>query len=91
MERYPWVEVLLFEVLRVIVFYPTRQDAYRVVVLTTMVYVAAQIYPTPEFTDPLKATFPNHWRRVRDEVHTKADTSGLDDLPSNFPLTKKLW
>ena len=40
--------------------------------------------------------FPDHWRRVRDEVHTKADASdapGDLDLgqPSNFPLTKKLW
>ena len=35
--------------------------------------------------------FPDHWRRVRDEVHAKADASGLDKLPSNFPLTKKFW
>ena len=35
--------------------------------------------------------FPDHWRRVRDEVHAKADAGGLDKLPSNFPLTKKLW
>jgi len=37
-----------------------------------------------------EGSFPDHWRRVRDEVHTKAD-GGLDKLPSNFPLTKKLW
>ena len=35
--------------------------------------------------------FPDHWRRVRDEVSAEADPSGLDKLPSNFPLTKKLW
>ena len=114
MGRYPWAEVLLFEVLRVTTFYPTRQHAYRVVVLPAMVYVAAQIYLTAEVTDPLTVTstvgnaiavrfaftvyllftegpFPDHWRRVRDEVHGKADTGGSDVLPSNFPLTKKLW
>ncbi|KAF9646131.1 hypothetical protein BDM02DRAFT_3172253 [Thelephora ganbajun] len=114
MGRYLWAEVLLFEVLHIIVLYPTRQDAYRVVVLTAMVYVAAQIFLTPEFTDPpvvtytvggmiafhfaftayllfAEGTFPNHWRRVRDEVHAKADASGLDNLPSSFPLTEKFW
>ena len=114
MGRYPWTEFLLFEVLHIIVFYPTRRHAYRMVVLATMIYVAARIYRTPEFTDPLtvtytvgfaiafnfvftayllfsEGTFPDHWRRVRDEVHTKADSGGLDRLPSNFPLTKKLW
>ena len=35
--------------------------------------------------------FPDHWRRVRDEVDATADASGLEKLPSNFPLTKKLW
>jgi len=35
--------------------------------------------------------FPDHWRRVHDEVHTKADASGLDNKPSNFSLVKKLW
>ena len=114
MGRYPWAEVLLFEVLHVIVFYPTRQHAYRVLILAAMIYVAAQIYLTPEVTDPLTVTytvgsmialnlaftahllfaegpFPDHWRRLRDEVHTEADASGLDKLPSNFPFTKKLW
>ena len=114
MGQYPWTEVLLFEVLHIIVFYPTRQHAYRVVVLAAMIYVAARIYLTQEVTDPLSVTytvggmipfhfaftaylllaegsFPDHWRRVRDEVGTKADTGGLDTLPSNFPLTKKLW
>jgi len=32
-------------------------------------------------------SFPDHWRRVRDET----DSSGLDKLPSNFPLAKKPW
>ena len=114
MGRYPWAEVLLFEVLRILVFYPTRQYAYRVVFLTAMVYVAAQIYLTPEVTDPLTVTytvgstiafhfaytvyllfaegpFPDHWRRVRDEVHAGVDAGGSDVLPSNFPLTKKIW
>ncbi|KAF9650495.1 hypothetical protein BDM02DRAFT_1382275 [Thelephora ganbajun] len=114
MGRYPWVETLLFEVLHIIILYPTHQNAYRVVVLAAMVYLAAQIFLTPEVTDPLvvtygvggkiafhfaftayllfaEGTFPNHWRRVRDEAHANADASGLDNLPSNFPLTKKFW
>ena len=114
MGRYPWAEVLLFEVLHVIVFFPTRQRAYRAVILAAMGYVAIQIYLTPEVTDPLtvtytvgstvtfyliftayilfaEGTFPDYWRRVRDEVHAEADADGEARLPSNFPLTKKLW
>jgi len=113
MGQYPWAEVLLFEVLHIIILYPTRQHAYRAAVLAAMVYVAAQIYPTQEVTERLTTTFfvgfsiafrfmftahlftegsfPDHWRRVRDETHVKADTGGVDQLPSNFPFTKKLW
>ena len=114
MGRYPWAEFLLLEVLQTSVFYPTHQHAYRVVALAAMVYLATQIYPTPEVTNPLRVThavgcavgshfifaayifftegsFPDHWRRVRDEGHAKADAGGLDRLPSNFSLTKKLW
>lgn len=114
MGRYPWTEVLLFEVLHIIVLYPTRQHVYRAVVLSAMIYVAARIYSTPEVTDPLTVTytvgstvafhfvftayllfaegpFPDHWRRVRDGVHTSVSPDGSDTLPSNFPLTKKLW
>ena len=111
MGRYPWAEVILFEILFIAILYPTRQHAYRVVVFAAMIYVATQIYPTLEVTDPLimtytvgctlggnfmfitylffaEGSFPDNWRRVRDEVHAKAD---VDGLPSNFPLTKKLW
>ena len=79
-----------------------------------MVYVATQIYRTPEVTDPIsvtytvgctiashfvsvayllfaEGTFPDYWRRVRDEVHAKAGAGGSDALPSNLPFTKKLW
>ena len=107
MGRFPWAEAILFEILRVIVFYPTRQHAYRVVVFAAMIYLAAQIYSTPEVPNPLTlpylvgfvvashltftayimftgGSFPDHWRRVRDE-------GGLDSLPSNLSLTKKLW
>ena len=114
MGQYPWAEVVLFEVLHVLVFYPTRLHTYRVVILAAMIYITAQIYRTPEVTDPLMVTytvgctiafhltftayvlfaggsFPDHWRRVRDGVHVKADADGLDGLPSSFPLTKKLW
>ena len=39
-----------------------------------------------------EGSFPDHWRRVRDEVDPAADrdAGGLNKLPSNFPLTKKL-
>ena len=114
MGRYPWAEVLLFEVLHILVFYPTRRHAYRAVILTAMIYVAAIIFSTPETTHPptltytvgftiacrftftayllfTEGSFPDHWRRVRDEVHAEADVGGLDMLPSNFPLVKKFW
>ena len=114
MGRYPWAEVLLLEALHITVFYPTPQHAYRVAALAAMIYIAAQIYRTPEVTDPLTVTytvgltiafhfistayllftegsFPDHWRRLRDEVQVKTDANGLDRLPSNFPLAKKLY
>ena len=37
-----------------------------------------------------EGTFPDHWRRVRDELGGRPDAGGLDRLPSNFPLRKKL-
>ena len=114
MGRYPWAEVILFEILYIAALYPTHHHAYRVVIIAAMVYVAVQIHSTPEVTDPLMITtvvgctvgahfvfitylffaegsFPDNWRRVRDEVHAKGDAGGSDRLPSNFPLTKKLW
>ena len=113
MGRYPWAELLLFKVLQTIFFYPTRQNAYRVVIITAMICVAWPIYLTPEATDPLRTkyhvgctisfyfgfvayllfaegTFPDHWRRVRDEVHVTTAAGDRGKLPSNFPLTKKL-
>ena len=36
-------------------------------------------------------SFPDNWRRVRDEVHGKAGAGGSDGLPSSFPFTKKFW
>ena len=114
MGRYPWAEVLLFEILHISILYPTHHYTYRAVLLAAAAYLAVQIYLTPEVTDPLATThsvgcaiaskfmfmvyllftegsFPDHWRRVRDQVHAKAGAEGLDELPSNFPLTKKLW
>ena len=111
MGRYPWAEVILFEILFIAILCPTRHHAYRVAVFAAMVYVATPIYMTREVTDPLiltytvgcmvggnfmfitylffaEGSFPDNWRRVRDEVHAKAD---VDGLPSNFPLAKKLW
>ncbi|KAF9780787.1 membrane bound O-acyl transferase family-domain-containing protein [Thelephora terrestris] len=35
--------------------------------------------------------FPNHWRRVRDGVLAEPDAAGLDNTPSSFPRSKKLW
>jgi len=114
MGRYPWAEVLLFEVLHIAILYPTPHHAYRAAILATMIYLSSQIYSTPEVTDPLTVTytmgfgiafhfiftaylllaegsFPDNWRRVRDEVHAKTNEGDLDDRPSNFPLAKKLW
>jgi len=113
MGRYPWAEVLLFHVIHITSYYPTHQRAYRVVALSAMIYVARQIYLTPEIAGPKVAypmgcalacnfvfsvyllsaegPFPDYWRRVRDEVDTEVDAGGLDKLPSNFPLAKKLW
>ena len=39
----------------------------------------------------VEGPFPDHWRRIRDEVRAEADPDGLDNMPSNFPFTKKLW
>ena len=115
MGRYPWPEALLFELLHIIVFYPTHNHAYRAVVLAAMIYVTAQIYLPPEvitssvgmiyslgaaiwfrsiFTAYIlfaEGSFPDHWRRVRDEVHAKAGTGGSGRPPSSFTLTEKLW
>ena len=113
MGRYPWTEYILFEVLYTIFPYPTRHHAYRVVILTTMIYLATQIYLTQEVSNSLwlqyaagfavaahfmfiafllfaEGSFPDHWRRVRDE-DPESDAGGSDRLPSNFSFTKKLW
>ena len=42
----------------------------------------------PSFTEGI---FPDHWRRVRDEVHTRDSAGGSSGLASNFPFMKKLW
>ena len=113
MGRYPWVEILLFQVLHITSYYPTHRHIYRVVALPAMIYVAQQIYLSPEVADPklaypvgcvvacnfvfrayllsAKGSFPDHWRRVRDEVDMEVDAGGSDKLPSNFSMTKKLW
>ncbi|KAF9780800.1 membrane bound O-acyl transferase family-domain-containing protein [Thelephora terrestris] len=36
----------------------------------------------------VEGSFPDHWRRVRDEDHAKESS---DNLPSRLPLMKKLW
>ena len=111
---HPWQKLLLFEVLRIIILYPTLHHAYRVAVLAAMIHTAAQVCltvvasPLPVsltlFVGTLitfafaRATyilcaggsFPDHWRRVRDELDTGKDADGLKNLPSNFPFTKKL-
>ena len=114
MGRYPWPEALLFEVLHIIIFYPTHQHTYRAVVLVAMIYLTAKIYLIPEITGSIgmiyalgvtisfhfvftaylllaEGSFPDHWRRVRDEVHAKVGTRGLGKPPSSFSLTEKLW
>jgi len=114
MRRYPWAEVLVFEILYISILYPTPHHAYRVVLLAAAVYLAMQIYLNLEVTDQLATThsvgcaiaskfmfmaylllaegsFPDHWRRVRDEVNAKAGAGGSDKLPSNLSSAKKLW
>ena len=53
MGRYPWKEYILFEVLYTIFPYPTRQHAYRVVILATMIYLSGRIYLTQEVSNSL--------------------------------------
>ena len=108
----PWQKLLLFQVLRIIIFYPTLHHAYRVAVLATMIHTAAQIclmvtasqlpfsltlllgiwitltFATTTCILCARGSFPDHYRRVRDEINTE---KGLKNLPSNFPFTKKLW
>ena len=106
-------ESLLLETLFAIVFYPTRRQAYRIVVLAAMVYVAGRIFLTSEVTDPNASyalgnrvalrlmftvyilctggEFPDHWRRIEDEVNAGSDADGSKILPSNFPFARKLW
>ncbi|KAF9780801.1 membrane bound O-acyl transferase family-domain-containing protein [Thelephora terrestris] len=38
-----------------------------------------------------EGSFPDHWRRVRDQAHAKSDAGGSENLPSNFSFMKKLW
>lgn len=114
MGQYPLVEFLLFKILHILVFFPTRHRLYRVVILALKFYLAAKIYLTTEATKPAgllytvgntiaqhfgftayllcaEGTFPDHWRRVRDEVDAGAGAGGSGNLPSNFPLMKKFW
>lgn len=104
-------KLLLFEALRIIALYPTRNRVYRLVTYATTTYVMAQLFLTPDPTDSIptansignriavhfgfitylffaEGSFPDHWRRVRDEDHAK---EGSGNLPSNFPFMKKLW
>ena len=57
MGRYPWAEVILFEILHIAILYPTRHHAYRVVVLAAMAYVITPIYLTLEVTNPLMTAY----------------------------------
>ena len=113
MGGYQWTEAVVFLILHVLVFYPTRHRLYRALILAATLYVSARLYlsevPNPPkllhalgsmialhftFTTYLlcaEGTFPDHWRRVRDQVRGGADPGGLDNLPSNFPFSKKLW
>lgn len=112
MGRFPLAEYLAFEVLFVAFFYPTPRHTYRVVILTSMIYLAAQLYLTRETTDLVafqyaaaftavgpftfityvllaERSFPDNWRRVRDEVDVGADAGGLDKLTIKFPVDKE--
>ena len=113
MGQHFWADFLLFEVLRIIALYPTPRHGFRIVVLSTMIYVAAQLYLTQYATGSpavmysiaghvfdttaftvyvlyAEGSFPDHWRRVRDEVRTRAHPEG-NLAPSNFRLAEKFW
>ena len=116
MGRSLGTDLLFFEALYTIFPFPTRQHAYRAVVLVAMIYLAAQIYLAQGDSNSVwmehvagftvashfmfvaylllaegSFEFPNHWRRVRDETKAGDNPGSLDNLPSNFPLTKKVW
>ena len=108
MARYPWPEFVLFHILRTLIFYPTRRNAYRAVIFAAMVFTAARIYLTPldvpsamgaiiafsfaytTYILYVQGSFPDHWRRVRDEDRDKTNPDGSANMPSNFPFMKKL-
>ena len=106
MGQSPWPEVVLFEVLHITILYPTRHHAYRVFLfagyqkpgfaepvrtpysigVSVALYLGSTVYLLWG-----EGSFPGHWRRVCDEAHVKRSPGGLDNLPSNFPFTKKFW
>lgn len=55
MGRYLWVKLLLFGILRVITFYPTRGHGYQVFVLSATIYVVAHIHL--ETTEPTTSLY----------------------------------
>lgn len=38
-----------------------------------------------------EGSFPDHWRRVRDQAFAEPGAQDSDNSPVNFPLSKKLW
>jgi len=71
--------------------YLTREVTDLIVFQYTAAFTAVGHFTYMAYIMLAEGSFPDHWRRVRDEVDVKADAGGLDKLPSNFPLTKKLW
>ena len=55
--RYPWAEALLLEALHIIILYPTRRHAYRVVAIAAVISTTARIYLTSEVTNPLSVGY----------------------------------
>ena len=71
--------------------YPTQEVTERLTISFAVGFSIAFRFTFMAYLLSTEGSFPDHWRRVRDEVHAKADAGGLDKLPSNFPLMKKLW
>ena len=72
------------------IIYPTPEVTNRLAMTYLVGCTVASHFIFTTYLFFSEGSFPDNWRRVRDEVDAKADTGGSDGLPSNFPLTKKV-
>ena len=88
MGRYPWAEIALFEILHIVVFFPTRYHAYRLAVLAATVYVAAKINLTSEVSDPLMITYCVGCRIAYNFAFTLYVLYGEGSFPDHWRRTR---